>query len=203
VPVVRLADAPGWLLRPPERGGLAPADVAALAEWLVALGDAGAGCVAGARARDEAPEPATGGRPHSPYPAALERGQGIVEAALVIPVLLLLVVGVAAAGRLTLAQSGVSAVAREAARAGAGASSGPEAAARGLERGLAVAEGYGLARPALELEVDGGAFGRGGWVRATARYAVRLSDLPLLGWATVRLESTDRERVERHRSLWS
>jgi hypothetical protein len=133
---------------------------------------------------------------------ALGRGQALIETALVVPVLLLLVVGVVGVGRLTLARSSVGAVAREAARAAAGASSGPEAVARGLDRGRAVAEGYGLSPAALELELDASGFGRGGWVQARVRYTVRLSDLPLLGWTALRLEETDRERVERYQSLW-
>ena len=132
----------------------------------------------------------------------LRRGQALIETALVLPVLLLLVFGLVAVGRLTLARSSVSAVAREAARAAAGASSGPEAVARGLDRGRAVAEGYGLSPAALELEVDAEGFGRGGWVQARVRYTVRLSDLPILGWTALRLEGTDRERVERYQSLW-
>ena len=44
-----------------------------------------------------------------------ERGQALIEVALVIPVLLLLAVGVVGAGRLVHAQMGVAGVVREAA----------------------------------------------------------------------------------------
>jgi hypothetical protein len=177
--------------------------VAAPADVLVASADAGAANFRSAEPLGDGTRRRGGPRASLPAAArALRRGQAFVEAALVLPVLLLLVFGVAAVGRLTLAQSSVSAVAREAARAAAGASSGPEAVARGLDRGRAVAEGYGLAAGALELELDADAFGRGGWVQARARYTVRLSDLPLLGWTAVRVQADDRERVERYQSLW-
>ena len=100
------------------------------------------------------------------------------------------------------ARSSVTAVAREAARAGAAASSPAEAYARALDRGAAAADGYGLRRDRLDLSVDASAFGLGGAVAATARYTVRLDDLPLLGWVSLPVQSTDRERIERYRSLW-
>jgi hypothetical protein len=134
--------------------------------------------------------------------APAERGQGLVEAALALPLVLLLAVGVVAVGRLTAARGAVSAVAREAARAAAAANGAAEARARGHDRALAVAEGYGLRRERLEVAIDPGPFVRGGVVRARARYVVRLDDLPLLGWVPVTLESRDAERVGRYRSFW-
>jgi len=131
-----------------------------------------------------------------------ERGQSLVEAALVLPVVVLLAAGVVAAGRLTAAQGAVSAVARETARAAAAANSGPEAQARGADRAGAVAAGYGLRRERVEVAIDPGAFQRGGAVRALVRYTVRLDDLPLLGWVQVSLESRSAERIGRYRSFW-
>jgi Flp pilus assembly protein TadG len=116
--------------------------------------------------------------------------------------LLFLAVGLLAAGRVVQARASVTAVAREAARAGAAASSPTEATSRALDRGAAAAAGYGLRADHLELRVDTSAFGLGGAVTATARYTVRLDDLPLLGWVSLPVQSTDRERIERYRSLW-
>lgn len=131
-----------------------------------------------------------------------EHGQGLVETALALPLVLLLAVGVVAAGRLTSAQGAVSAVAREAAQAAAAANGEGEARLRGHERALAVADGYGLRRDRLEAEIDPAPFVRGGAVRVRVRYVVRLDDLPLLGWVQVPLESTDAERINRYRSIW-
>lgn len=131
-----------------------------------------------------------------------EHGQGLVETALALPVVLLLAVGVVAAGRLTSAQGAVSAVAREAAQAAAAASGEGEARLRGHDRALAVADGYGLRRDRLEAKIDPAPFVRGGAVRVRVRYVVRLDDLPLLGWVQVPLESTDAERINRYRSIW-
>jgi Flp pilus assembly protein TadG len=129
-------------------------------------------------------------------------GQATLETALALPLLLFLIVAVLGAGRVIQARSSVTAVAREAARAGAAASSPAEAHSRALDRGAATADGYGLRRDRLDLRVDASAFGLGGAVTATARYTVRLDDLPLLGWVSLPVESTDRERIERYRSLW-
>jgi TadE-like protein len=146
--------------------------------------------------------PATRSGATGPSWPRAERGQSLVEAALVLPVVVLLAVGLVAVGRLTAAQGAASAVAREAARAAAAASSAAEAQARGHERAQAVAEGYGLRRERLEVAIDSEPFVRGGAVRARVRYAVPLDDLPLLGWAPVTLESRDAERIGRYRSFW-
>ena len=140
--------------------------------------------------------------PPSLSPSPSHRGQAILETALALPLLLFLAVGVLAGGRVVQARASVTAVAREAARAGAGASSAAEATSRALDRGAAAADGYGLSRDRLELRVDTSAFGLGGAVTASARYTVRLDDLPLLGWVSLPVQSTDRERIERYRSLW-
>lgn len=129
-------------------------------------------------------------------------GQAIVETALVLPLLLMLAFGVVAAGRVVQAQAGVSAVAREAARAAALASSPGAAAERGRARALDVAEGYRLANGSLRVVVDPGPLARGGQVRAEARYDVGLEDLPLLGWVRVPLISTHVEPVDPYRSRW-
>lgn len=131
-----------------------------------------------------------------------ERGQALVETALVIPVLLLLAFGVVAVGRLTQAQMAVSAVAREAARAAALASTQAEALADGTARGHEVAAGYGLGNGSFRLSVEPGDFARGGQVRAAAHYVVALDDLPLLGWTRFTLQSHQVERIDLYRSRW-
>lgn len=132
-----------------------------------------------------------------------ERGQALVETALVVPLVLLLVFGVVAVGRLTQAQMAMSAVAREAARGGALANSAAEATQWGLARGQDVAVGYSLNNGTFELTVDPGGFERGGQVRAAARYQVVLDDLPLLHWVRVPLASSHAERIDLYRSRWS
>jgi Flp pilus assembly protein TadG len=131
-----------------------------------------------------------------------ERGQALVEVALVIPILLLLAFGVVAVGRVTDAQMAVSAVAREAARAAALANDPGEAASQGVTRGQEVASGYHLGDGSLQLAVDAGGLTRGGTVQASAHYTISLGDLPLLGWAHITVGSTHLERVDLYRSFW-
>lgn len=138
----------------------------------------------------------------STQPSKNECGQALVEVALVIPVLLLLAFGVVAVGRVTDAQMGVSAVAREAARAAALANDSGEAASQGVTRGQEVAAGYHLGDGSLQLAVNAGNFTRGGTVQASARYTVSLGDLPLLGWAYITVGSTHLERIDLYRSFW-
>ena len=131
-----------------------------------------------------------------------ERGQALVETALVLPLLLFLAFGVIAVGRITQAQMGVSAVAREAARAGALANAPGEALDQALSRGQTVARGYNLTNGSLKLSVDVGQFDPGGTVQASARYTVSFNDLPLLGWARISVASTHGERIDLYRSRW-
>lgn len=140
---------------------------------------------------------------HSRDRERCQRGQALVEAALVLPLFLLLVFGVIGIGRIVQAQMGVSAVAREAARSAAMANDAPEAARRGLSRGDEVATGYRLTNGSLQLAVDPGTFLRGAEVSAAASYEVRLEDLPLLGWAHVTLDSSHVERTDPYRSRWT
>ena len=134
--------------------------------------------------------------------ARVERGQAIVETALVLPLLLVLGLGVVGAGRVVQAQIGVSAVAREGARAAALAASPSAAAERGRAWALSVADGYRLTNGSLHLVVDPGSLARGGQVRAVARYDVALDDLPVLGWLNVQVASTHVEPVDPYRSRW-
>lgn len=131
-----------------------------------------------------------------------QRGQALVETALVVPLLLSLAFGVVGVGRVTQAQLGVAAVAREAALAGAHANNAEQAFARGSARGQEVATGFNLSNGTLALTVDAGTFGRGGQVRAAVRYMVRLDDLPLMGWARFVAHSEHSERIDPYRSRW-
>src|SRR2546423_1327668 len=96
----------------------------------------------------------------------------------------------------------VSAVAREAARAAALATSPAEAMSTASTRGEEVAAGYRLTNGSLHLALDAGSLARGGQVRATTTYDVALDDLPLMGWARIRVSSDHIERVDLYRSRW-
>ena len=133
-------------------------------------------------------------------PASGESGGVLIEAALVIPVVLVVAFGVVMAGRIVHAQIGVGAVAREAGRTLAQAPSAAEGLASARSRALAVADGHGLAAADLELVLEAGTFARGGTVRAIASYRVALGDLPMLGRLEVTVKSSHAERVELYRS---
>ncbi len=130
-----------------------------------------------------------------------QRGQGLVEAALTLPVVLVLAFGVVALAQLTQAQMGVSAVAREAARSGALADSATDAISQGEMRGREVAEGYDMDSERLQLTVASPTWGRGGEVAASVHYTVSFEYLPLLGWASVGVSGSHTERVDLYRSL--
>jgi len=136
-------------------------------------------------------------------PRSAERGQALIEVALVLPVLLILAFGVVGVGKVIEAKMGVSAVAREAARAAALANDGDEAWTRGMLRGQDVAAGYGLSNGSLELTVAPGSFKRGGAVQAGTRYAVDLASLPLMGWFRITVSSAHQEQIDPYRSRWT
>lgn len=129
-----------------------------------------------------------------------ESGQALVEAALAIPVLLLLVFGVVAVGRVTEAKVAIQAAARESGRALAVAPSEEEGVADALAAAEAVAAGYGLDASRLTVEVDAGSFARGATVTSEVRYSVSLSDLPLLSFIDVEVSASHSERVDIYRS---
>lgn len=129
-----------------------------------------------------------------------EAGSVLIEAALVLPVVLVLASGVVMAGRVAHARIGVEAVAREAGRALAQAPSRADGLADARAAALDAARGYGLDASALELELEAGSFRRGGVVRARASYPVELADLPLLGRARATVSASHGEQVELYRS---
>lgn len=132
--------------------------------------------------------------------AAGESGQALVEAALAIPVLLALVFGVVAAGRVVEAKIAVQAAARESSRALAVAPSEEQGLADALTAGENVADGYGLDGSRLTIELDSGGFARGGTVTSEVRYSVSLSDLPLLSFFDVDVGASHSERIDIYRS---
>lgn len=134
-------------------------------------------------------------------PLGPQRGQGLIEAALTVPVVLVLAFGVVALAQLTQAQMGVSAVAREAARSGALGGSATDAISQGEARGREVAAGYDMDNKRLHLTVASPTWGRGGEVVASVHYSVSFEYLPLLGWASSDVSSSHTERVDLYRSL--
>ncbi len=140
------------------------------------------------------------GAPARRAPLRDQSGSVLIEAALVIPVVLVVAASVVMAGRVAHARIGVEAVAREAGRALAQAPT----AARGLQEGrlraLAAARGCGLDPAAVALQLDAGTFARGGVARARASYRVALGDVPFYGVAGVTVTASHQERVELYRS---
>jgi len=129
-----------------------------------------------------------------------QSGNALIEAALVIPLVLIFAFGVVAVGRVVHGQIAVQSVVREASRALAVAASADSGLTAAEARALAVAAGHGLETNRLQLDVDARAFDRGGTVRAEASYAVALGDLPLLGLVEITVSSTDEQRIEQYRS---
>ena len=130
-------------------------------------------------------------------------GGAAIEAALVLSLLLVLVFGVIAVGRLIDSDMAVKSVAREAARSAALADTAQDASNRGLARGQEVAAGYHLSNGSLVLRVDPGSFDRGGQVVAAAEYTVRFEDLPLLRWTQKKVTGHDVEPIGLYRSRWN
>ena len=129
-----------------------------------------------------------------------ERGVALVEAALVLPVLLVVVFGVVAAGRVVQAKIAVQAAAREASRTLATAPSEAVGLADSMAAGQSVAEGYGLSSDRLTVETTSNGFTRGGTASAVVSYNVSLSGMPLLGALDVVVSSTHTDRIELYRS---
>ena len=129
-----------------------------------------------------------------------ESGQALVQAALAIPVLLVLVFGVVAVGRVTEAKIAVQAAARESSRALAVAPSEEQGITDALTAGENVADGYGLDGNGLTIELDSGGFSRGGTVTSDVHYSVSLSDLPLLSFFDVDVGARHSERIDLYRS---
>lgn len=116
-------------------------------------------------------------------PRTRQSAQALVELALALPLVLTLVFGTMAVSRLVQTQTAVIAVAQEAARAGALASSPTDAIDQMQARARLVAPGFGLDANQLLLEWDVGRFAQNpGRVVAVVQYPLDFSDLPLVGW---------------------
>jgi nuclease-like protein/TadE-like protein len=173
VPAVRLDEAvPRICLHVPQRS-LQPDEVEVVVEFLLAEGQE--------RQRNVAER--------------AQSAQALVETALALPLVLSLLFGTLALSRVIQAQTAIVAVAHEAARAGALASSPDDAVNRMRQRVDLVAPGFGLDPNAIVLEWDVSTFAHDrGHVLATVRYSVDLGDLPLAGWIpapTVRAEHVE------------
>jgi len=130
------------------------------------------------------------------------RAQALVEAGAVLPLLVLLAVGTVGVGRVVYTRIGLSAVAREAARAATLAPLPPRGSQRnaeqvGEDRGKDVASGFGLGRAVIDVDAPG--FDRGSLITVEASYVVTERDLPLLGWQNITIKTRHIEQVDRYR----
>ncbi len=128
-----------------------------------------------------------------------DRGQALVEAALVLPLMLVLVLGVFAVGVVGRTDAALLAVSQEAARAAATATDPTEAAAHGVARGVQVADGYRL-RDAT-VTVDARDFRPGGRVRADATVRVSLAFIPIFGPSELTLRHQHAEPIDPFRNV--
>ena len=127
------------------------------------------------------------------------RGQAAIEAALVLPLILLLVLGVFAVGVVGRTDSALLAVAQEAARAAATSTTASEAAAHGVARGQQVADGYRLG--GATVTVNASDFRPGGQVRADATVTVSLIGISVFGPTRITLHHQHVEPVDPYRNL--
>jgi Flp pilus assembly protein TadG len=180
VPALRLEDTVSYICTHEPRRRLEPHEVDEIVEQLLRHGE----------------------EPMRPPLAMAQGAQALVEVAVLLPMLLGLALGIVALGRIVQAQTGVIALAHEAARAGALARTPDEAVASMRQRIDDVSSGVGLDARAVSLDWDVSTFGReNGRVAATVQYPVNLSDLPLLGWSPpVRVTAAHVEWVDPFRS---
>ena len=129
-----------------------------------------------------------------------ESGQALVEAALVLPVLLVLVFGVVMAGRVVHAKIAVQAAAREASRTLATAPSEEQGLTDANDAARSAADGYGLSADGLSVDLESNGFERGGTVSASVSYDVGLGGLPLFDAVDITVSSSHSEQVDPYRS---
>ena len=125
--------------------------------------------------------------------------QAAVEAALVLPLILVLVLGVFAVGVLGRTDAALLAVTEEAGRAAATSTNANEAAAHGIARGQQVADGYRLV--GASISVDARDFHAGGQVRVDAFATVSLIGVSVFGPTQVTLHHQHVEPVDRYRNV--
>ena len=129
-----------------------------------------------------------------------ESGQALVEAAIVLPVLLVLVFGVVVAGRVVHAKVAVQAAAREAGRALATAPSEEQGLTDAGYAARSAASGYGLSADGITVDLEPSGFERGGTVTATVSYDVGFGGLPLIDALDITVSSSHSEQVDPYRS---
>jgi Flp pilus assembly protein TadG len=128
-----------------------------------------------------------------------DRGQAAIEAALVLPLILVLVLGVFAVGVVGRTDAALLAVAQEAARAAATSASASEAAAHGEARGQQVADGYRLSGATVIMNAS--AFRPGGQVHADATVTISLIGISVFGSTQITLHHQHVEPVDPYRNL--
>ncbi len=127
------------------------------------------------------------------------QAQAAVEAALVLPLILMLVLGVFAIGVVGRTDAALLAVTEEAARAAATSATASEAAAHGIARGQQVADGYRLV--GASISVDARDFHAGGQVRVDATVTVSLIGISVFGPTQITLHHQHVEPVDPNRNL--
>ena len=130
-----------------------------------------------------------------------QRGNAVVELALLAPIIGVLLAGLAAGAIAIQAQLGLVSVAEEAALAATHASSPAQAVTLGQARGQQVGQGYALRNGSLVVTIDATGFAPGGVVRAAAHYQLSADQVPLLGLAHLDLEQRHAEPVPLYRGL--
>ena len=118
-----------------------------------------------------------------------ERGSAVVELTVMVPAVVLLLVFVVFAGRVTGARLDVAGAAADAARAASVRQHPRDAAADARDIAAASLADRGVTCAPLGVDVDTGAFTRGGSVAVTVHCTVDLSDLGLLGVPAARTVS--------------
>jgi Flp pilus assembly protein TadG len=126
-------------------------------------------------------------------------GQAAIEAALMLPLILMLVLGVFAVGVVGRTDAALLAVAQEAARAAATSTNASEAAAHGTARGRQVADGYRLTGATINVEARD--FRSGGQVQADATVAISLVGISLFGPTQITLHHRHVEPIDPYRNL--
>jgi len=125
-----------------------------------------------------------------------EKGQSLVEFALLLPIFLLIVVGIAEFGRGWMTRNTMTAAAREAVRTAAMPPALGGGVSNGRDRGYAILDAAGITtNRSVDVEDDGNRFGL---VKATVRYTFPLvaagfvpglgADFPLETISTMRKE---------------
>jgi len=131
-----------------------------------------------------------------------DQGQGLIEFALVLPLLVSILIAALLLARVLWSHQVVWALAGEAARAGALGASAADADHRARDRASQMADDASLDPGRLTVDVDTSRFGRGGWVSVSASYHVlQLAPIgPLAAADAWVVDAQAQEPVDRYRS---